>query len=185
MGERLYHSVIQTPIGALHLVSTKTGLVGVEIGERGKLERWLRRTFPETEREPAGDRHNRFETQLRQYFDGRRRVFQIPLDLRGSDFQKSVWFEVSRIPFGRSASYGEIAHLVGRPRASRAVGAANGANPVPIVVPCHRVIGADGSLTGYGGGLENKRWLLAHEGVLRPGPVQMALFRKRSPSAAP
>jgi len=185
MGERLYHSVVETPIGPLHLVSTKIGLAGVGLGEREKLERWLRRTFPEAEKEPARDRHNRFENQIRQYFEGRRRIFDVPLDLRGSDFQKAVWAEVSRIPFGRAASYGEIAHLVGRPRAGRAVGAANGANPVPIVVPCHRVIGADGSLTGYGGGLESKRWLLAHEGVLHAGPVQMGLFRKRSHSAAP
>ena len=83
------------------------------------------------------------------------------------------------IPYGQTASYGEIAQLIVRPRASRAVGAANGANPVPIVVPCHRVIGANGSLTGYGGGLENKSWLLTHEGVNQAGAVQIGLFRKR------
>ena len=135
------------------------------LGE-GKLERWIQRTFPDAGREPAGKRQQRLENQIRQYFHGRRRVFDISLDLRGRDFHKAVWEQVARIPYGKTASYGEIAHLVGSPRASRAVGAANGANPVPIVVPCHRVIGANGSLTGYGGGLENKRWLLAHEGYV-------------------
>jgi O-6-methylguanine DNA methyltransferase len=178
MGELLYQSVLQSPIGPLELIFTEIGLAAIELGE-GKLDRWVQRTFPDAVREPAEKRHQRFENQIRQYFDGRRRVFDIPLDLRGSDFQKVVWEQVARIPYGRTASYGEIAHLLGRPRASRAVGAANGANPVPIVVPCHRVIGANGSLTGYGGGLVNKRWLLAHEGVLRAGPVQMGLFRKR------
>ena len=100
----------------------------------------------------------------------------------------SVWWasvvrericQATRIRWGQTASYGQVAHLVGRPKASRAVGAANGANPIPIIIPCHRVIGANGSLTGYGGGLENKRWLLAHEGVLRVEPCQIKLFRSR------
>lgn len=126
--------------------------------------------------EPAGLRHRDFERQLSEYLEGKRRVFELPLRLEGSDFQKEVWEAVSHIPYGRTASYGEIAHLIGKPRASRAVGAANGANPIPIVIPCHRVIGADGSLTGYGGGLALKTRFLALEGILPAPAVQMRLF---------
>ncbi len=179
MSDHIYESTLVSPIGPVQIVSTGRGLAALELGKgsRKKLEKWVRRTFPGVERSPAGKRHRVFEDQLREYFEGRRQVFDLPLDLRGSDFQKAVWAQVARIPFGQTATYGEVAHLVGRPRASRAVGAANGANPVPIIVPCHRVIGANGSLTGYGGGIENKRRLLAHEGVLRAGPCQMKLFR--------
>ena len=98
--------------------------------------------------------------QLRAYFAGELREFRLALDLRGTDFQKRVWREVAAIPYGETRSYGEIALAIGAPRAVRAVGAANGANPLPIVVPCHRVLGAGGKLTGYGGGLPLKRRLL-------------------------
>jgi len=104
--------------------------------------------------------------QLADYFAGRRQDFDLPVDPPGTPFQRQVWAELARIPYGRTVSYGELARRVGRPAAARAVGAANGANPVPIVLPCHRVIGADGSLTGYGGGLPIKRALLALEGAL-------------------
>jgi O-6-methylguanine DNA methyltransferase len=125
---------------------------------------------------PAGDRHRDVERQLAEYLEGKRRVFDLPLRLEGSDFQKAVWEAVARIPYGQTASYGEIALIVGRPKASRAVGAANGANPIPIVIPCHRVIGSDGSLTGYGGGLALKSRFLALEGILTAPAVQMRLF---------
>jgi methylated-DNA-[protein]-cysteine S-methyltransferase len=101
--------------------------------------------------------------QLEAYFRGERRVFDLPLALRGTPFQLRVWAELLRIPYGATISYGELARQLGDPNLTRAVGAANGANPVSIIVPCHRVIGADGSLTGYGGGLEMKRRLLALE----------------------
>ena len=101
--------------------------------------------------------------QLAQYFAGRRRVFDLPLHATGSPFQKRVWAALCEIPYGETRSYGETAQAIGAPTASRAVGLANGQNPISIVVPCHRVIGANGSLTGYGGGLEAKRWLLSHE----------------------
>jgi methylated-DNA-[protein]-cysteine S-methyltransferase len=106
--------------------------------------------------------------QLAEYFAGRRREFALPLAPRGSEFQRAVWSELVRVPYGSTISYGELAGRVGRARASRAVGGANNRNPLPIVVPCHRVIGADGSLTGYGGGLDRKRALLALEGVPLP-----------------
>jgi methylated-DNA-[protein]-cysteine S-methyltransferase len=103
--------------------------------------------------------------QLTEYFAGTRREFDLPLRLQGTSFQTRVWHELGEIPYGQTWSYGQLARRIANPSASRAVGLANGRNPVSIVVPCHRVIGADGSLTGYGGGLERKRWLLAHEGL--------------------
>jgi methylated-DNA-[protein]-cysteine S-methyltransferase len=103
--------------------------------------------------------------QLAEYFAGTRRDFDLPLAPRGTGFQQLVWRALLAIRFGETCSYGDIARTLGRPAASRAVGAANGRNPIAIIVPCHRVIGADRSLTGYGGGLPAKRWLLAHEGA--------------------
>lgn len=107
--------------------------------------------------------------QLGEYFAGRRRRFELPLAPEGSPFQQRVWAVLQSIPYGETRSYGELARALGRPGASRAVGAANGANPIPIVIPCHRVIGADGSLTGFGGGLEAKKLLLDLEARHRPG----------------
>jgi O-6-methylguanine DNA methyltransferase len=104
-------------------------------------------------------------SQLREYFSGSRRAFSLLLDVYGTDFQRAVWSQVVRIPYGATATYGDIAQLVGRPKGSRAVGAALGANPLPIVVPCHRVIGASGSLTGFGAGLDVKETLLRLEGA--------------------
>ena len=103
--------------------------------------------------------------QLSEYFEGTRREFDLPLRLQGTTFQTRVWRELTEIPYGETWSYGQLARRIDKPSASRAVGLANGRNPISILVPCHRVIGADGSLTGYGGGIERKRWLLAHEGL--------------------
>lgn len=104
--------------------------------------------------------------ELDEYFAGRRRAFTVPLDPGGTPFQRAVWAALARIPFAATLSYGQLAAAIGRPSASRAVGAANGKNPLPIIVPCHRVIGHDGSLTGFGGGLPTKRWLLEHEAAI-------------------
>jgi O-6-methylguanine DNA methyltransferase len=112
--------------------------------------------------------------QLRAYFARELRRFDLPLDLEGSPFQKRVWAELETIPYGQTRSYRQIAEAIGSPRAVRAVGAANGANPAPIVVPCHRVIGAGGSLVGYGGGLHLKEFLLQLEGI----GFNMDLFRR-------
>jgi methylated-DNA-[protein]-cysteine S-methyltransferase len=180
VGETVYRSKISSPIGPLVLVSTEKGLAAVGFGKGAnqKVDTWVGRIFGSATIRPGESSHQVFVRQLEEYFAGRRRVFHLKLDLRGTDFQKSVWSEVARIPFGRTATYGDIAHLLGRPSASRAVGAANGANPVSIIIPCHRVIGAGGALTGYGGGLSRNRWLLAHEGVLKAdSSVQMGLFR--------
>lgn len=102
-------------------------------------------------------------TQLREYFDGSRRDFELPLDLQGTEFQVAAWNALADIPYGRTASYGQQAASIGRPKAVRAIGGANGRNPVAIVLPCHRIVGADGSLTGFGGGIAVKKWLLDHE----------------------
>ena len=112
--------------------------------------------------------------QLVEYFNGTRTTFDLPLAPEGTEFQKNVWQALTQIPHGTTVTYLDIANKLGRPGSVRAVGAANGANPISIIIPCHRVIGSDGSLTGYGGGLENKKWLLKHEGVEVHG--QMALF---------
>jgi methylated-DNA-[protein]-cysteine S-methyltransferase len=112
---------------------------------------------------PPGDIVVLCIAQLDEYFNGKRKKFAVPLDLRGTDFQISVWRALLDVPFGSTASYGRIADAIGRPGSARAVGGANHRNPVSIIVPCHRIIGGDGNLTGYGGGLWRKEWLLRHE----------------------
>jgi O-6-methylguanine DNA methyltransferase len=120
----------------------------------------------EGERNDAAKLARETARQLEAFFAGRLRQFDLPLDLRGTDFQLRVWRELERIPYGQTRSYLQIAESIGSPKAIRAVGAANGANPIPIVVPCHRVIGSSGKLVGYGGGLPLKKRLLALEGAL-------------------
>lgn len=105
--------------------------------------------------------------QLTAYFDSQLQAFDLPLAPAGTRFQRQVWQALRNIPFGQTQSYGELAQRIGRPKASRAVGLANGRNPISIIIPCHRVIGANGNLTGYGGGIECKQWLLQHESVQR------------------
>lgn len=119
-------------------------------------------------RDPGAELFVRARTQLEAYFAGELRSFDLPVDLRGSDRQRAVWQQLTTIPYGRSVTYGAIATAVGSPGMAQAVGQHVGQNPVGIIVPCHRVIGADGSLTGYAGGLERKRHLLTLEGVLQP-----------------
>ena len=175
---RLFHSRLSAVGRSFELYSVESALVAIGLpGDSSKetLLGWLRRFFDGVPVEPADTRHEGYERQLIDYFEGRRRVFDLPYELFGTDFQKDVWSAVAAIPYGRTSSYRDIARLVGRPDASRAVGAANGANPIPIVIPCHRVIGSNGSLTGYGGGLPLKRRLLALEGALRAPSTQMRL----------
>lgn len=126
---------------------------------------WVRRWEPQAQVLTAGPGLDRVAAQLRAYFAGQLRVFDLPLDLRGTPFQLEVWQALLAIGYGEVRAYAEIAAAIGRPCAFRAVGAANGANPVPIIVPCHRLIGSDGSLIKYGGGLNVKRQLLELEGV--------------------
>ena len=145
-------TVFESPIGPLMIEVNEDGAV-VEI-----------RFSPHpAQREDALAREGEVIEELRQYFDGKRREFTVPLAPRGTPFQLSVWRELERIPFGSTISYAELARRIGKPSAVRAAGAANGANPIPIIIPCHRVIGANGTLVGYGGGLHIKRTLLALE----------------------
>lgn len=129
------------------------------------LENWTARHFPRAVLIRDKRRLAPFISQFEEFFQGRRQTFDFPLDLRGTGFQLSVWRALLKIPYGTTKSYSEIALEVNRPAAVRAVGSANGANPVPIAVPCHRVIGKNGHLTGYGGGLEVKEELLRIEGL--------------------
>lgn len=164
----LYYATTDSPFGPLTLVATPVGLcrVGLPGERRASLEAWVARWVGSGPLEENPAALSEAMAQLREYFSRIRREFDLPLDLRGTPFQCRVWEELRRIPYGQSVSYGELARRVGRPGAARAVGQAVGANPIPIIVPCHRVVGADSSLVGYGGGLEIKAALLRLEGVL-------------------
>ena len=141
----------------LLLVASAAGVRGIEFD---------RRPVPEGQRNDGNPMLMEAARQLRAYFAGQLREFQLPLDIEGTGFQKRVWGQVAAIPYGETRSYLQIAQALGSPGAVRAVGAANGANPVPIVVPCHRVIGGKGKLVGYGGGLAMKQRLLELEGAI-------------------
>jgi methylated-DNA-[protein]-cysteine S-methyltransferase len=164
----LYYATMDSPSGPLMLVATPTGLcrVGLPGEGRAALEEWLARWVGPEILEENQVALSTAVAQLREYFSRLRREFDLPLDLRGTSFQQQVWAELRKVPYGQTVSYGELARRVGCPGAARAVGQAVGANPVPIIIPCHRVVGADGSLVGYGGGLEVKSALLRLEGAL-------------------
>ena len=157
---------IDSPLGPLRLVADEGALTGVYLPSQ-----------PAPAARPGqAPVLARAAAQLAEYFAGARRDFDVPLAPRGTGFQERVWRELARIPCGETRSYGELARAIGRPSASRAVGAANGKNPISILVPCHRVIGGSGALTGYAGGLAAKRWLLEHEARLLGAPRQQSLF---------
>ncbi len=156
-------AAIDSPIGVLTLTSEDGSLTGIQMHE----QRHLKEVPASYRRDDRGLAYA--VEQLNAYFAGELQDFDLPTTMRGTEFQRRVWAALCEIPYGETISYGELARWVGNPKASRAVGLANGRNPVAIVVPCHRVIGADGSLTGYGGGLERKVWLLEHEACNRPG----------------
>jgi O-6-methylguanine DNA methyltransferase len=172
----LYRQQIDTPLGAMLAVASDSALCVLEFhrGERlTRLERRIARWFPP---HTFTDEPNRILEQtrawLRGYFDGSAaNADLVPIDMRGAEFERRVWDALREIPAGETRSYGDIARRLGDPGASRAVGTANGANPVAIIVPCHRVIGANGSLVGYGGGLDKKTWLLNHERRWRTGQL--------------
>lgn len=162
--ETLYWREIGSPVGRLLLVGDGASLIQLHF------QSGPRPLAPQKEwvEQPAS-----FEAaigQLSEYFQGRRRTFDLPLAPRGTQFQRRVWLALTEIPYGETISYGELARRIDKPNASRAVGLANGANPLPIIVPCHRVIGANGTLTGFGGGLAVKRQLLALESEAAQGP---------------
>ncbi len=162
---------LATNLGALHLASSGKGLLYLAFpDEEETMVRWIGKKIPgaEISKEPSANREA--SRQLGEYLAGERKVFDLELDLRGTPFQNAVWKTLAAIPWGRTATYGGIARKIGSPGASRAVGAANARNPIPIIIPCHRVIGKDGSLTGFGGGLDLKRKLLEIEGHTFPSP---------------
>ncbi|MEA9357279.1 methylated-DNA--[protein]-cysteine S-methyltransferase [Bacteriovorax sp. PP10] len=153
---KLFFKEINSPVGKLKLVATDEALVAI-LWEKEKLGR------VRLDKMGISDKHPillKTENQLKEYFTGKRKVFDLPLNPMGTSFQQMVWNELRQIPFGETRSYGELATKMGSPKASRAVGAANGKNPISIVVPCHRVIGKNGKLTGFAGGLRSKELLL-------------------------
>jgi len=151
------HTVIDSPYGPLTLVADDGVLCGLYMTDQ------RHRPPQETFGEPDDDWSKEAEDQLLAYFEGELKEFTLEVRLHGTAFQRTVWEQLRRIPHGETRTYGELADALGNPRASRAVGLANGRNPIGIIVPCHRVVGADGSLTGYGGGLERKQRLLDFE----------------------
>jgi len=154
-----YCAKLPSPVGELTICATDDAITTVAFpGDSAPLD---------NQHQP-NDLVRRAMDQLKEYFNGQRKAFDLPLNPTGTAFQKSVWQALLAVPYGKTASYGEIAAEIGNAKASRAVGLANGRNPIAIVVPCHRIIGSDGSLTGYGGGLHRKHWLLTHERGARP-----------------
>ena len=183
----LSRAIISTPLGDMLALASDDGLCALEFTKverpnRGqerlsRLNVRLQRWFPPHKiRDRETPTIARTRAWLAAYFDGMRaKIGGLPLDMRGAPFEKRVWLALQTIPPGQTTSYGAIAHALGSAGASRAVGAANGANPVAIIVPCHRVLGTTGSLTGYGGGLDRKTWLIDHERRWRTEP-QPTLF---------
>lgn len=159
-----FHFSVDSPLGPIHIRSTTGAIIAVEF-RKEHAQRRLAGTALEQQ----------CARELQEYFEGQRNVFTFHFDQSGTDFQKRVWNELTNIPHGRTISYHELAVRLGDPKCIRAAGTANGKNNLAIVVPCHRVIGSDGSLTGYAGGIEKKEWLLRHEGSL-PGMNQTSLF---------
>jgi methylated-DNA-[protein]-cysteine S-methyltransferase len=151
-----YRACFRSEIGPLEVVGNQKGILTITfVDDEFEADRNLPALIKECLR------------QLDEYFKGRRQKFSSPLLLEGTDFQKAVWRQLQKIPFGQTASYGDVARAVGSPRAFRAVGNANNKNPIPLIIPCHRVIGSDGKLVGFGGGIWRKEWLLDHEKNLR------------------
>jgi methylated-DNA-[protein]-cysteine S-methyltransferase len=152
------YSYLETPIGTLLIAGDADAVLQITFPSRGKAAK-VEAGWVESQRGPVGEAVR----QLHEYFAGKRTGFDLPLAPRGTEFQRSVWRQLQEIPYGETISYGELARRVGNPKASRAVGSANGKNPLPIVIPCHRVIAGNGTLGGFGGGLPTKQTLLALE----------------------
>lgn len=155
-----FYKAVASPVGKLKLVASDKGLAAI-LWENDDPKRVRLSELIEAPRHPV---LLQTEQQLNEYFAGKRARFTVALDMVGTDFQKKVWGALLTIPFGETRSYGDIARQIGQPTASRAVGAANGRNPVSIITPCHRAIGSNGALTGFAGGLEAKQYLLSLEG---------------------
>ena len=149
--------IFECPLGPLLLAAEATGIRQITFLEEEK----IRQVRPE-----SSPILSRLFEQLEEYFAGNRTAFDLPLDPEGTEFQKKIWRELLHIPYGSTITYGELSERVGDKKAVRAIGKANGQNPLPIIIPCHRVVGSNNDLVGYSGGIERKRWLLQHEGAL-------------------
>jgi O-6-methylguanine DNA methyltransferase len=162
------YSYLPSPLGPILLVGTDDALEGLYLVDHGSVPE-PSRSWRADDGALAGTR-----TELDEYFAGDRTAFEVPVRPAGTSFQQEVWQALCDIPYGQTLGYGELAATIGRPSAFRAVGAANGSNPISIIIPCHRVIGANGTLTGYGWGVDQKAWLLTHEGarISRPRPAR-------------
>jgi methylated-DNA-[protein]-cysteine S-methyltransferase len=158
------YCVLEAEPGQVYVAESPQGVFAVAMGDQGfeEITAQVRRHYPDQQLVPSIISSAR---QVEEYLTGRRRSFDLPLDLKGTDFQIEVWNALTAIEYGRTQTYGGIAEDIGRPGSARAVGAACGANPVPLIVPCHRVLGGDGELTGFGPGLHWKEWLLALESL--------------------
>jgi len=157
---QIYQTCWESPLGFIKIVGTRDSVLALDFVEEFQ----------------NGDHELPFcikecIKQIAEYFDGKRKEFFLNTDPQGTPFQKKVWQQLEKIPFGELASYKEIARAIGKPEAFRAVGSANGKNPIAIIIPCHRVVGSDGNLTGYGGGLWRKKWLIAHEQGYSPDNI--------------
>jgi len=177
MAKVLGYTTMESPIGPLLLASTEEGLCYIEFANEeyglDSLQRWSKKTFLGVSPERNDAMNETVKTQLSEYFAGERKEFDIPTVLYGTPFQKTVWGELGNIPYGETRSYKDIALAIGAAKAVRAIGGANNRNPIPVVIPCHRVIGSNGALVGYGGGLSIKEYLLSLENVpvsLLPSP---------------
>lgn len=161
----LFYDILDTPIGEVFASWDGRGLTTVHFCGEGEV-RSIINDHIKRGAKPQRSTHSPHMIQLKEYFQKKRKRFDLHVHLLGTPFQKTVWKALMDIPHGETRSYGEVARAIGRPGASRAVGMANHANPLAVVVPCHRVVGHDGKLVGYGGGLERKRWLLELEGAI-------------------
>ena len=170
---------ISTPLGEMIAGATEEGICLLEFSDDKILQEELAelKTLLITEIKEGRSRHLRhLKKQLKEYFAGKRKSFDLPLLTPGTDFQKAAWNELLKIPYGETISYHKHAEAINNPGAVRAVGSANGSNRIAIIIPCHRVIGSDGTLVGYGGGLQRKKWLLDHERKYSGKPVDISLF---------
>ncbi|KHF37908.1 methylated-DNA--[protein]-cysteine S-methyltransferase [Halalkalibacter okhensis] len=172
MTTQLIHYVdeMNSPLGTLTIVATEKGVCHIHFGELTKcsvsLKAWLKKQGRKGEVIRCKETLQPICEQLEDYFAGKRDRFDVPLDLCGTEFQKKVWNTLQEIEYGQTKSYKEIAQQIGAPKAVRAIGGANNQNPVPIIIPCHRVIGSNGNMVGYGGGLDKKELLLSLEGAI-------------------
>ncbi|MFP6781319.1 MAG: methylated-DNA--[protein]-cysteine S-methyltransferase [Gammaproteobacteria bacterium] len=163
---KLFIDKMKSPIGEIRIISDGENLRALDFEDyNDRMEKLLKRHYGDYKLEPMKNPNGVSEI-MERYFGGELdAIDDVKVAANGTQFQSAVWHQLRNVPLGKTWSYGELARRIGKPKASRAVGLANGSNPIAIVVPCHRIIGANGSLTGYGGGMERKQWLLVHEGV--------------------